>query len=93
MIAEENASTVIETANGEDVTGRIEQEDPEKLELRPVGSTDDVRNLPLREVLPRRKSPVSNMPAGIVDVLRRDELLDLLAYVLSDANPQDPRFQ
>jgi hypothetical protein len=41
----------------------------------------------------RRLHPLSPMPTGLVDVLERDELLDLLAYVLSGANPLDARFR
>jgi hypothetical protein len=32
------------------------------------------------------------MPPGLISPLNKDELLDLLAYVLSAGNPQDKAF-
>jgi hypothetical protein len=32
------------------------------------------------------------MPAGLLDQLNEQEVLDLLAYTLSRGNPKDPRF-
>jgi hypothetical protein len=37
-------------------------------------------------------SKVSMMPAGLLDTLKEDEILDLLAYTLSRGNPQAPAF-
>jgi hypothetical protein len=36
------------------------------------------------EITTRGRLPQSNMPTGIVNVLKREELLDLLAYLMSD---------
>jgi hypothetical protein len=33
------------------------------------------------------------MPKGLLDKLTRDEILDLVAYVFSGANPQHPLFR
>ena len=38
-------------------------------------------------------SKVSLMPTGLLDKLNRDEVLDLLAYLLSRGNPNDQIFQ
>ena len=32
------------------------------------------------------------MPSGLLDVLTKDEILDLFAYVLSGASSDDPAF-
>lgn len=39
-----------------------------------------------------RPSPLSRMPSGLLDPLGREELLDLVAYVLAGADPADPAF-
>ena len=46
--------------------------------------TDDVE-----EVTP---SKVSLMPKDLLNQLNEDEVLDLIAYLLSRGNPQDPLF-
>lgn len=40
-----------------------------------------------------KPSPVSMMPPGLVNVLSKDDVLDLLAYLLSKGNPDDPMFK
>jgi hypothetical protein len=37
-------------------------------------------------------SPVSMMPAGLLDTLSLEEILDLLAYLRSGADRSDPVF-
>jgi mono/diheme cytochrome c family protein len=38
-------------------------------------------------------SATSLMPAGLLDQLNEQEVLDLVAYVLSRGNPEDGRFK
>ena len=38
-------------------------------------------------------SPVSPMPPGLINLLEKEEIFDLVAYVLSGGNPQDQRFK
>jgi hypothetical protein len=57
--------------------------------LRPP-SSDGVVTVEKANILERRRSDQSNMPAGIVNVLRREQVLDLLAYLLSDPPPERP---
>ena len=38
-------------------------------------------------------SPTSLMPAGLLDQLNEEEVLDLLAYTLSRGKAKDPRFR
>jgi putative heme-binding domain-containing protein len=86
-IADEYATHEIVTSAGTIVTGRIEREDETAIVIRPQSQElmgETVRVLK-SEVVSRRRLPLSNMPTGIVNVLKREELLDLLAYLLSDA--------
>ena len=45
------------------------------------------------DVLERQRSKTSLMPKGLLDKLTRDEILDLVAYVASGANPEHPLFR
>ena len=38
-------------------------------------------------------SPVSQMPVGLINSLSTDELRDLIAYLMSRGNPEDPMFK
>ena len=40
-----------------------------------------------------KPSPVSLMPDGLLDTLNRDEVLDLIAYLLSRGDRNDPMFK
>ena len=46
----------------------------------------------LDQVKGRKPYPVSLMPAGMINPLNRDELLDLVAYLQSGGNPQHKAF-
>ena len=41
----------------------------------------------------RKPFPVSMMPPGLINSLNQDELQDLLAYLLSGGNENDPMFR
>ncbi len=86
VIADEYATFLIETGDGSVVSGRIEREDAQVLVLRPP-SADRTVTLRKADILTRRRSDQSNMPAGILNVLRKEQVLDLLAYLLSDPRP------
>jgi hypothetical protein len=45
------------------------------------------------EIAERTKSPTSIMPKGLLDKLTREEILDLVAYVVAGGNAQHPAFQ
>lgn len=38
-------------------------------------------------------SPVSPMPPGLLNLLEKEEIFDLVAYILSGGNPEDERFK
>jgi putative heme-binding domain-containing protein len=38
-------------------------------------------------------SPISMMPPGLLSTMKQEDILDLLAYLLSSGNPQDPLFK
>jgi len=77
---------VITTRDGKVVTGQVVwnsfrastihlASDPRRLE--------DVTKIHKRDILSRRESTLSPMPQGLLDSFTREEILDLLAYLLS----------
>jgi uncharacterized repeat protein (TIGR03806 family) len=86
-ISPDFAATLIVTKQGRVLEGRIEREDDSGLEIR----TSDFFAGPVRvsagDILERRISKDSNMPTGLLDTLTKEEILDLLGYLLSSAKP------
>jgi putative heme-binding domain-containing protein len=85
VIAEGFATTEIETKSGEVVTGRVVREDDQIVVVLPQTATE-ATGIRKDEMRRRELSKVSNMPAGILSTLQSNQILDLLAYVISDAN-------
>jgi uncharacterized repeat protein (TIGR03806 family) len=82
-IADEYASYAIETNDGRVVAGRIERETDEIVVVRPNSAAETPAEVPKGSIVERRRLPVSNMPEGTVNVLQKEQVLDLLAYLLS----------
>ena len=57
------------------------------LVLRPPSSDQSV-TISKNEIVARKRSDLSNMPPGIVNVLRKEQVLDLLAYLLERPGAQ-----
>src|SRR5262249_38571078 len=86
VISDQYASTVIETTDGRTITGRIVDENAKRVLVR----TDPFATQPI-EVLKanidhRTLSKTSEMPQGLVNVLTKEEILDLVAYLRSGGN-------
>lgn len=86
IISKEYAVTVLETEDGMVVAGRIEREDESSLVIRTGLLLADTVQVSKSDIRERSLSPVSNMPGGMINVLQKAEVLDLLAYLMSDMN-------
>ena len=93
VIAEGYASTEIETRAGEVVTGRIEREDDRLVVIRPLAAAEEVITIRKADIRRRALSKTSNMPTGIVNTLSESQVLDLMAYLISDGNPDHASFR
>jgi putative heme-binding domain-containing protein len=86
-IADQYATWLVETDDGQVLSGRIEREDDSVLVLRQTATDAPPVAIEKSQIVGRRKSDTSNMPAGIINVLHEHELLDLLAYLLAPREP------
>jgi len=84
VIAEGFATTEIETKSGEVITGRVVHEDDQIVVVLPQTATAEAASLRKGDIRRRELSKVSNMPAGILNTLPGNQILDLLAYEISD---------
>lgn len=81
VIADEYAAFDIERRDGEIFTGRIERDDAREVVVRTGSAVDPLVTIPKSEIAGRRRSAVSNMPMGMVNVLQKEQILDLLAFL------------
>jgi putative heme-binding domain-containing protein len=93
VIAEGFATTEIETKSGEVIAGRVEREDDRMIVLRPLSAVDEPITLRKTEIRARALSKISNMPTGIVNTLTEPQVLDLLAYLISDGVAEHAAFR
>ena len=92
-INEQFATYIIETNSGKVVTGLIVGETSEGIKLieNPLVKTE-VLEIKLSDIAERTKSPTSIMPKGLLDKLNREEILDLVAYVMARGDEHDKVF-
>lgn len=93
VISDQYRNIRVFLTDGEEVSGRLVREDADVLvlETEPLNRIEQaVPRADVEEILP---SDISAMPEGLLNVLTRDEILDLLAFLISDGNPEAPAFQ
>jgi putative heme-binding domain-containing protein len=91
VINEKYRTWVIETGKGELVAGVIIAEDKKSLKVV-TNPALPPREIPVDDVAERRESKISLMPQGLLVTLTQEEIMDLLAYVASGADPEHPAF-
>jgi putative heme-binding domain-containing protein len=94
VISDQYKASIVSTKQGKDYTGRIVAQTPTTLTmlLDPEDSTKVVE-IKLADVEEQKASPVSTMPADLLKALNDNEVLDLLAYLLSRGDPGHPMFK
>ncbi|HWG45890.1 MAG TPA: c-type cytochrome [Gemmataceae bacterium] len=94
VISDQYRASIVTTNSGKVYTGRIINNTKQALTLLldPEDSTKivEVKKSNIEEEKP---SPVSVMPDGLLKTLNENEVLDLLAYLLSRGDPQHPMFR
>lgn len=91
-ISDQYQGTVFSLRDGKIVTGRALSEDDQKVIIRTDPFALKPVEVPKAEIEERQPSKVSEMPQGLINVLTKEEILDLIAYLRSGGNPQDRAF-
>ncbi|HEX4589436.1 MAG TPA: HEAT repeat domain-containing protein, partial [Gemmataceae bacterium] len=83
-IDEKYQTFIFELQSGKSVTGLILEETPKRVKVieNPLAKAEPVI-LDKSDIQSREKSPNSMMPKGLLDKLTREEILDLVAYVIA----------
>jgi len=94
VVSDQYRGVIIDTVDGKTYTGRIVAEAPETITIL-ADPEDPSKLVTLRkaDVEERRPAPQSLMPKDLLKPLNREEVLDLLAYLLSRGNHRDKMFK
>jgi putative heme-binding domain-containing protein len=93
-IDEKFASNIFVLDTGTTISGMIMEENDEvvKIVVDPLAK-NQITIINQDEIDDRKKAKQSQMPAGMIDKLSREEIIDLIAYVLSNADPKHKMFE
>ena len=93
-MSDQYAAVTIITFDGKVVTGRIVnlKGDTFRVNTDMLDPNAQVA-VDRKQIEEMRRSTVSMMPTGLFDTLKREELLDLLAYLLSRGDREHKMFQ
>jgi putative heme-binding domain-containing protein len=88
VVDEKFRNTTFILQDGTSIAGVLEREDPDRLVVRENPFAETPTELSKAKIVRREPSLISPMPSGLVNVLEREEILDLLAYLEAGADPQ-----
>ena len=92
VVSEQYQNMTLFLKDGSDVTGRIIDEDNSKVVVVTDPLKQTQREIKRSEIKERQPSRISSMPEGLVSILTKEEILDLLAYLESGGKPNSPAF-
>ena len=94
VISDQYGTDQIEMKDGGLVVGRVIVEENGKMfVMTNPFAPDELTAVPSANVKSRTPFNVSMMPPGLINTLNKDELLDLIAYLVSGGNPNDKAFK
>ena len=92
-ISDQYGQMIFEMKDGSVVTGRIMNLAGDNVRVNTnMMNPAEITSVDRKRLESMKDSPVSMMPAGLVNTLSKDDILDLLAYLLSGGNESDPLF-
>ena len=93
VISDQYQATEIVTKKKEVFVGTIHEENDERVVIRPSPLATATETVLKKDIADRHPSKLSIMPQSLIDVLSEDDVLDLLAYLRSAGDPNDPAFK
>ena len=93
VLSEQYVYEKITTKDDEQYVGRIVAESEQTIELLENPYSEIRTTIKVANIQSRENSKLSPMPEGLIQVLKKDEILDLLAYLESGGNPNHDHFK
>ncbi len=92
-ISDQYGATVYTMKDGSVVIGRVVNLREDDLQINTnMFDPNAITSIKRDQIVSAEESPVSMMPPGLLNTLDKDDVLDLLAYILSRGNAEDPYF-
>lgn len=92
VISDQYGSEQIELTDGSSVIGRAYDDNGKLVVVSDPRNPDEKEVVDPAKVKSRKPYPVSMMPAGLLNGLNHEEILNLLAYIQSAGDPKHPAF-
>ncbi len=93
VVSEQFMNTTFTLKNGDELTGRIIDETPDKVVIYVDPFKQDPTEIKKADIRSRQASKLSPMPEGLANVLTKEEILDLLAFLESNGRENAPAFR
>ncbi len=94
VVSDQYASSIFTLKNGQAVLGRLVSEDPATYSIsQNPFAPNQLRKIAKSDVVSRKYSTVSIMPASLINSLNANELKDFIAYLKSGGNGTDKTFK
>lgn len=92
VISDQYVNSTFYTEDGEVISGRVIEDDGKMLKIRTDPFSIQLTEVPKAKIEESVPSRISEMPEGLINVLEKEEVLDLIAYLRSGGNRQDAAF-
>ena len=93
-VSDQYAPVIVTQKNGDQVTGRVVNLNDNNVMLSPnMFDPDELVSVNRSNIVSMEPSKVSLMPEGLINTLKEDEILDLVAYLLSKGDDKNPMFK
>jgi putative heme-binding domain-containing protein len=93
VVSEQYQNMTITKKDGDDVTGRVVEENDDRIVVVTNPLTQTKVEIKKADIQKREAAKLSPMPEGLVNVLTKDEVLDLIAYLESGGKQTAAAFQ
>lgn len=80
FIDEKFRLVMVHTSDGKTISGSLESEDDERIVLKPNPLAPETQEIAKAMIKERKMSDLSPMPAGLLNSLKAEQILDLLAW-------------
>lgn len=93
VVDEKFRFVTITQADGKTVSGSLESEDDERVTLKPNPLSPETVEIGKSQIRTRAVSGVSPMPPGLLNALKAEQILDLLAFIEAGGDSAKANFQ
>jgi putative heme-binding domain-containing protein len=86
-------NAVVETKDGDVLTGRVVEDNDNEIVLMPSPFTDAKMQVRKADIASRKPSKISPMPEGLVSSMTENQIWDLIAFLQSGGKKNSPAFK